>query len=161
VGNLPYNISTPLLFHLIAHIDAVRDIHAMLQKEVVERMVAAPGSSAYGRLSVALQYRFEMEKVLDVGPDAFYPQPKVESAVIRMLPRAKHELTAMDETLFARIVTTAFSQRRKTLRNTLRNILEAADFAALGIDPQARAETVSVSDFVRIANWVYQQQKAA
>ena len=152
VGNLPYNISTPLLFHLIAHIDAVRDIHAMLQKEVVERMVAAPGTSAYGRLSVALQYRFEMEKVLDVGPDAFYPQPKVESAVIRMLPRAAHELTARDDALFARIVTTAFSQRRKTLRNTLRDILTLADFEALVINPQARAETLAVDDFVRIAN---------
>ncbi len=152
VGNLPYNISTPLLFHLIAHIDAVRDIHAMLQKEVVERMVAAPDTSAYGRLSVALQYRFEMEKVLDVGPDAFYPQPKVESAVIRMLPRAAHELTALDDALFARIVTTAFSQRRKTLRNTLRDILTLTDFETLRIDPQARAETLAVGDFVRIAN---------
>jgi 16S rRNA (adenine1518-N6/adenine1519-N6)-dimethyltransferase len=152
VGNLPYNISTPLLFHLAEHITSVRDIHAMLQKEVVERMVAAPDTSAYGRLSVALQYRFEMEKVLDVGPDAFYPQPKVESAVIRMTPRQKREPAAVDEALFARIVTTAFSQRRKTLRNTLRNILDIADFEALGIDPSARAETVSVSDFVRIAN---------
>ena len=152
VGNLPYNISTPLLFHLAEHIDSVRDIHAMLQKEVVERMVAAPDSSAYGRLSVALQYRFEMEKVLDVGPDAFYPQPKVQSAVIRMTPREKREPAALDEALFARIVTTAFSQRRKTLRNTLRNILQIADFEALDINPNARAETLSVSDFVRIAN---------
>ena len=154
VGNLPYNISTPLLFHLTEQIACVRDIHAMLQKEVVERMVAAPDTAAYGRLSVALQYRFEMEKVLDVGPDAFYPQPKVDSAVIRMLPRVKHTPAATDEALFAHIVTTAFSQRRKTLRNTLRNILEAADFEALDIDPGARAETLSVSDFVRIGNWV-------
>ncbi len=152
VGNLPYNISTPLLFHLAEHIASVRDIHAMLQKEVVERMVAAPDSSAYGRLSVALQYRFEMEKVLDVGPDAFYPQPKVQSAVIRMTPRQKREPAAVDEALFARIVTTAFSQRRKTLRNTLRNVLEISDFEALSINPSARAETLSVSDFVRIAN---------
>jgi 16S rRNA (adenine1518-N6/adenine1519-N6)-dimethyltransferase len=159
VGNLPYNISTPLLFHLAAHIDSVRDIHAMLQKEVVERMVAAPDTAAYGRLSVALQYRFEMEKVLDVGPDAFYPQPKVHSAVIRMLPRAKREPAALDDALFARVVTTAFSQRRKTLRNTLHNVLEAADFEALGIDPGARAETLAVGDFVRIANWLDQQQK--
>jgi 16S rRNA (adenine1518-N6/adenine1519-N6)-dimethyltransferase len=152
VGNLPYNISTPLLFHLASYIGSVRDIHAMLQKEVVERMVAVPDSAAYGRLSVALQYRFEMEKVLDVGPDAFYPQPKVDSAVVRMLPREKREPEAKDEALFARIVTTAFSQRRKTLRNTLRNILELADFEALGIAPSARAETLAVSDFVRIAN---------
>jgi 16S rRNA (adenine1518-N6/adenine1519-N6)-dimethyltransferase len=159
VGNLPYNISTPLLFHLTAQIVCVRDIHAMLQKEVVERMVAAPDTAAYGRLSVALQYRFEMEKVLDVGPDAFYPRPKVDSAVIRMLPRAKPERQASDEALFARIVTTAFSQRRKTLRNTMRNVLESADFEVLGIDPQARAETLAVGDFVRIANHISAGQK--
>ena len=158
VGNLPYNISTPLLFHLAAHIDSVRDIHAMLQREVVERMVAAPDTAAYGRLSVALQYRFDMEKVLAVGPDAFYPQPKVDSAVIRMLPRAAREPAAQDEALLAKIVTTAFSQRRKTLRNTLRNILEAADFDALNIDAGARAETLGVGDFVRITNRVSQQQ---
>jgi len=161
VGNLPYNISTPLLLHLAEQIGCVRDIHAMLQKEVVERMVAAPGSAAYGRLSVALQYRFKMEKVLDVGPDAFYPRPKVDSAVVRMLPRATRELTAQDEALFARIVTTAFAQRRKTLRNTLRNILEPADFETLGIAPSARAETLAVGDFVRIANGVAEQQKTA
>lgn len=159
VGNLPYNISTPLLFHLAEHIACVRDIHVMLQREVVERMVAEPDTAAYGRLSVALQYRFDMEKVLDVGPDAFYPQPKVDSAVVRMLPRAVREPAAQDETLFARITTAAFSQRRKTMRNTLRNILETADFEALGIDPGARAETLAVSDFVRIANWVQGQRK--
>ena len=159
VGNLPYNISTPLLFHLATHIDSIRDIHAMLQKEVVERMVAAPGTAAYGRLSVALQYRFDMEKVLDVDPDAFYPRPKVDSAVIRMLPRATRKPAAQDEALFARIVTTAFSQRRKTLRNTLRTILKITDFEALAIDAGARAETLTVGDFVHIANWVGEQHK--
>lgn len=158
VGNLPYNISTPLLFHLAGHIRCVRDIHVMLQKEVVERMVAAPHTSAYGRLSVALQYRYDMEKVLDVGPDAFYPQPKVNSAVVRMVPRQMRTPEMQDELLFARIVTTAFSQRRKTLRNTLRNLLEAPDFEALAIDPGARAETLSVSDFVRVANFVAERQ---
>jgi 16S rRNA (adenine1518-N6/adenine1519-N6)-dimethyltransferase len=157
VGNLPYNISTPLLFHLVAQIRCVRDIHVMLQKEVVARMVAEPDTSAYGRLSVALQYRFEMEKVLDVGPDAFYPQPKVDSAVVRMVPRTPCVPEALDEALFARITTAAFSQRRKTLRNTLRNILQAADFETLGIDPGARAETLAVGDFVRIANWLNQR----
>jgi len=152
VGNLPYNISTPLLFHLAESIAHIRDIHVMLQKEVVERMVAAPGSAAYGRLSVALQYRFDMEKVLDVGPEAFFPRPKVESAVVRMTPKLVREPEAKDEALFARITTAAFSQRRKTLRNTLRHILALADFAALGIDPGARAETLSVGDFVRMAN---------
>lgn len=154
VGNLPYNISTPLLFHLAEQITCVRDIHVMLQKEVVERMVAAPDTTAYGRLSVMLQYRFDMEKVLDVGPDAFYPQPKVDSAVVRMLPRTRIEPCATDEAVFARVVTTAFAQRRKTLRNTLRNVLELTDFETLVVDPGARAETLSVSDFVRIANWV-------
>jgi 16S rRNA (adenine1518-N6/adenine1519-N6)-dimethyltransferase len=152
VGNLPYNISTPLLFHLADCIAHIRDIHVMLQKEVVERMVAAPGGSDYGRLSVMLQYRFDMEKVLDVGPQAFYPQPKVDSAVVRMLPRTDRDPEARDETLFARVVTAAFSQRRKTLRNTLKNVVETADLEALAIDPGARAETLSVSDFVRIAN---------
>jgi 16S rRNA (adenine1518-N6/adenine1519-N6)-dimethyltransferase len=152
VGNLPYNISTPLLFHLAEHIAHIRDIHVMLQKEVVERMVAAPGGGDYGRLSVMLQYRFDMEKVIDVGPDAFYPQPKVDSAVVRMLPRKVIEPKARDETLFAHVVTAAFSQRRKTLRNTLRNLLELPDFDALAINPGARAETLSVADFVRIAN---------
>ena len=161
VGNLPYNISTPLLFHLAGQIGCVRDIHVMLQKEVVERMVAAPDTAAYGRLSVALQYRFEMEKVLDVGPEAFHPQPKVDSAVVRMLPRAVREPLAADEALFGRITTAAFSQRRKTLRNTLRNILELPDFEALDIDPGARAETLSVSDFVGIANRVSQKQAVA
>lgn len=152
VGNLPYNISTPLLFHLVAYSAQLRDVHVMLQKEVVERMVAAPGGGDYGRLSVMLQYRFDMEKVLDVGPDAFYPQPKVDSAVVRMTPRLRIEPAARDEALFARVVTTAFSQRRKTLRNTLRNLLSAEDFLALSIDPNARAETLSVQDFVAIAN---------
>ena len=160
VGNLPYNISTPLLFYLADQIHCVRDIHVMLQREMVERMVAEPDTAAYGRLSVALQYRFDLEKVLDVGPDAFYPQPKVNSAVVRMTPRVKIEPKAADEALFARIVTTAFSQRRKTLRNTLRNVLELADYEALEIDPGARAETLSVLDFVNIANRVGAQDNA-
>ena len=152
VGNLPYNISTPLLFHLAGNAAHLRDIHAMLQKEVVDRMIAAPGGSDYGRLSVMLQYRFEMEKVLDVGPEAFHPKPKVDSAVVRIVPRVQIDPIARDEAVFARVVTAAFSQRRKTLRNTLRNILDLTDFEALGIDPGARGETLSVADFVRISN---------
>jgi len=158
VGNLPYNISTPLLFQLAAQIECVRDIHVMLQKEVVERMVALPSTADYGRLSVMLQYAFEMEKVLDVGPEAFHPQPKVHSAVVRMLPRAKRDPAASDETLFAKVVMAAFSQRRKTLRNTMKNLLNADDFQTLNIDPGARAETLAVSDFVRIANHVCEQK---
>lgn len=154
VGNLPYNISTPLLFHLVDCAHCLRDIHAMLQAEVVARMTAAPGSSEYGRLSVMLQYHFDMEKVLDVPAEAFDPVPKVESAVIRMMPHGRGTAArAADPKLFEQTVAFAFSQRRKTLRNTLGAVLTAGDFEALRIDPRARAQTLSVEDFVRIADY--------
>ncbi|MFN7086612.1 MAG: 16S rRNA (adenine(1518)-N(6)/adenine(1519)-N(6))-dimethyltransferase RsmA [Burkholderiales bacterium] len=152
VGNLPYNISTPLLFHLAQSARRLRDIHVMLQKEVVERMVARPSSSAYGRLSVMLQYRFEMEKILEVPAQAFRPAPKVESAVVRLLPRTP--AVPCDEALFAKLVASAFAQRRKTLRNALKNHLAAEDFAALGLDAGIRAENLAVADFARMANHV-------
>ena len=153
VGNLPYHISTPLLFRFEAVAQQLRDIHIMLQSEVVERIVAAPASSEYGRLSVMLQYRFDMEKVLDVPASAFEPAPKVESAVIRMIPRGAERTRARDERVFAETVTAAFSQRRKTLRNTLGHLIARADFEALGIDPQARAQTLAVTDFIKIADY--------
>jgi 16S rRNA (adenine1518-N6/adenine1519-N6)-dimethyltransferase len=153
VGNLPYHISTPILFHLFDAAHVLRDIHVMLQAEVVERMVAAPGDSEYGRLSVMLQYRFEMEKVLDVPAEAFDPAPKVESAVVRMSPRGGAWQCAKNEKLLSETVALAFSQRRKTLRNTLGRALNAADFEKLGIDPQARAQTLSVEEFVRVADY--------
>jgi 16S rRNA (adenine1518-N6/adenine1519-N6)-dimethyltransferase len=153
VGNLPYHISTPLLFHLADSALMLRDIHVMLQKEVVDRMVAVPGSSEYGRLSVMLQYRFEMEKLIDVPPCAFRPPPKVESAVVRMLPHEANALCARDERLFAETVAAAFSQRRKTLRNTLAQVLAPDDLAGLGIDPQRRAQTLTIADFVKIADY--------
>jgi 16S rRNA (adenine1518-N6/adenine1519-N6)-dimethyltransferase len=153
VGNLPYHISTPILFRLAEIAHALRDIHVMLQAEVVERITAAPGSSDYGRLSVMLQYHFDTEKVLDVPAQAFHPVPKVESAVIRMLPRRDGTRRATDEGLLAQTVALAFSQRRKTLRNTLGSVLSAADFKALDIDPQARAQTLGVEQFVNIANY--------
>ena len=153
VGNLPYHISTPILFHLFEAADALRDIHVMLQAEVVERMVAAPGDSEYGRLSVMLQYRFDMEKVLDVPPEAFDPAPKVDSAVVRMSPRSGEWRRAQDEKLLSETVALAFSQRRKTLRNTLGRALSAGDFEKLGIDPQARAQTLPVEDFIRVADY--------
>ncbi|HJW23360.1 MAG TPA: 16S rRNA (adenine(1518)-N(6)/adenine(1519)-N(6))-dimethyltransferase RsmA [Rhodocyclaceae bacterium] len=152
VGNLPYNISTPLLFHLAGFAERVRDMHFMLQKEVVERMVAAPGDSEFGRLSVMLQYRFHLEWLLDVPPESFDPAPKVQSAVVRLIPKAAAELNARDEAVLARVVTAAFSQRRKMLRNTLKGILDDAGFTALGITPTARAEDLAVEDYVRIAN---------
>jgi 16S rRNA (adenine1518-N6/adenine1519-N6)-dimethyltransferase len=152
IGNLPYNISTPLLFHLARHAGAVRDLHVMLQKEVVDRMVAAPSSSEYGRLSVMLQYRFEMERVLDVPSAAFHPVPKVESAVVRMMPFAPLPHPARDESRLAAVVAAAFGQRRKTLRNTLKGYLGAADFERLGVDSGLRAQDLSVADFVKLAD---------
>ena len=154
VGNLPYHISTPILFHLFEVAHALHDIHVMLQSEVVERMVAAPGSSEYGRLSVMLQYRFHMDKVLDVPPEAFRPAPQVDSAVIRMIPRGGDRLRAQDEKALSETVALAFSQRRKTLRNTLGKQLSVQDFEALELDSQARAQTLAVEDFIRIADYV-------
>ena len=152
VGNLPYNISTPLLFHLASFADCVYDMHFMLQKEVVERMVAEPGTADFGRLSVMLQYRFVMDWLLDVPPESFDPAPKVDSAVVRLIPRLAAELTVKDEAKFAALVTAAFAQRRKMLRNNLKDILADADFARLGIAPTARAEQLSLDDYVRMAN---------
>ena len=141
VGNLPYNISTPLLFHLARYAERVRDMHFMLQREVVERMVAAPSTPAYGRLSVALQARFRMKKLFNVGKGAFQPPPKVESAVVRLEPLP--EILNIDEDLLRR----AFSARRKTLRNAL----PGANFAAAGIDPTLRPENLSPSDYARLS----------
>ena len=152
VGNLPYNISTPLLFHLARHAGSIRDIHAMLQKEVVERMIAAPSASEYGRLSVMLQYRFEMERILDVPAAAFNPAPKVESAVVRLTPFSPLPHPARDEAVLGKIVAAAFSQRRKTLRNALRGYFKAPDFERLGVDGGLRAQDLGVADFVRMAD---------
>ncbi len=152
VGNLPYNISTPLLFHLSCYADQVSDMHFMLQKEVVERMVAQPGGSDYGRLSVMLQYRYVMELLFIVPPTAFTPAPKINSAIVRMTPLPACQRHAKDEILFARVVSAAFSQRRKMLRNTLRELIAENELTLLGIAPTARAEDLSVGDYVRIAN---------
>lgn len=152
VGNLPYNISTPILFHLLDNIHHITDMHFMLQKEVVERMVASPSTAAYGRLSVMLQYKLNMSYLFTVPPEAFEPAPKVESAFVRCVPFATLPVTANDEAFFAKIVLAAFSQRRKTLRNTLKPFMTDADFTAVDINPQLRAENLSVAEFVRIAN---------
>jgi 16S rRNA (adenine1518-N6/adenine1519-N6)-dimethyltransferase len=150
VGNLPYNISTPLLFHLARYADRVRDMHFMLQLEVVERMVAPPSTADYGRLSVALQVRFRMKKLFNVSKGAFRPPPKVESAVVRMEPLA--DPPALEGTPFDDLLRGAFSSRRKQLRNALP--LAASDFAELGIDPSARPENLSPTDYVRIAQYL-------
>ncbi len=152
VGNLPYNISTPLLFHLAAYAERVRDMHFMLQKEVVDRMVAAPGTGDYGRLSVMLQYRFDMERLFAVPPGAFDPPPQVDSAIVRLVPRPAAELQARDEAVFARVVQAAFSQRRKMLRNTLRPYFDEERLAGLGVPPTARAEELPVAAYVALAN---------
>jgi 16S rRNA (adenine1518-N6/adenine1519-N6)-dimethyltransferase len=151
VGNLPYNISTPLLFRLLGQAQCVRDMHFLLQKEVVERMAAAPGSKNYGRLSVMLQVRCRVEPLFVIGPGAFQPPPKVDSTLVRLTPFTVPPHAIPDPALFARLVSAAFSQRRKTLRNALRALLDAESIAACGIDPAARAETLAVVDFVRLA----------
>ena len=147
VGNLPYNISTPILFHLARYADRVRDLHFMLQKEVVDRMVAKPSTPDYGRLSVMLQVRFAMKKLFNVAPGAFRPPPKVESAVVRLVPLQNK--MQCDEAIFERIVREAFSARRKTLRNALP--LSARDYEDLGLDPKLRPENLSPADYVHIA----------
>jgi len=154
VGNLPYNISTPLLFHLADYAEIVYDMHFMLQKEVVERMVALPGESDFGRMSVMLQYRFYLEWLIDVPPESFDPPPKVQSAVVRLIPKDVAELHAKSHTKLSHVVLAAFSQRRKMLRNTLKGTLDDAGFAALNIDPTRRPEDLSVDDYVRIANYL-------
>ncbi|HEU4460397.1 MAG TPA: 16S rRNA (adenine(1518)-N(6)/adenine(1519)-N(6))-dimethyltransferase RsmA [Methylibium sp.] len=148
VGNLPYNISSPILFHLLPLAEAVTDQHFMLQKEVVERMAAAPGGKDYGRLSVMLQWRYDIESVLDVPPEAFEPPPRVESAVVRMQPLT--QAATLDATLLEALVATAFSQRRKLLRHTLGRWLEARGFAG-EFDTQRRAEEVPVAEYVALA----------
>ncbi|WP_244815249.1 16S rRNA (adenine(1518)-N(6)/adenine(1519)-N(6))-dimethyltransferase RsmA [Caballeronia sp. Lep1P3] len=154
VGNLPYNISSPLLFHLTAFAPKVIDQHFMLQDEVVERMIAEPASKDYGRLSVMLQYRYVMDKLIDVPPDSFNPPPKVNSAIVRMIPFAPHELPDVSETVLSDVVKAAFAQRRKVLRNNLAAYRDKIDFDALGFDLSRRAEEVPVAEFVGLAQAV-------
>lgn len=154
VGNLPYNISSPILFKLLENTPQIIDMHFMLQKEVVERMVAQPSSPAYGRLSVMLQYKLQMDYLITVPPDAFNPAPKVESAFVRCVPYATLPHPAKDEALFAKLVLAAFGQRRKTLRNTLKEFLKDVDYQQLKIGSQLRAENLSVKNFVEIANYL-------
>jgi len=151
VGNLPYNISSPLLFHLMGFAEVVVDQHFMLQNEVVERMVAEPGTKDFGRLSVMLQMRYAMDKLIHVPPEAFEPAPKVDSAIVRMIPLSAAEMPDVDKRVMGEVVTAAFSQRRKMLRNTLGAYRDRIDFAALGFDLARRAEDVPVSEYVMLA----------
>lgn len=155
VGNLPYNISSPLLFALVDCADQVRDQHFMLQREVVDRMVAEPGSSEYSRLSVMLQYRYQIHKLFDVAPEAFDPPPRVTSAIVRMIPRGDERVRALDEKLFAAVVQRAFSQRRKMLRGVMGEWTASIPWETLGVLPTWRAEQVSVSGFVGMADALF------
>jgi len=152
VGNLPYNISTPILFHLNEYVGNIIDTHFMLQKEVVDRMAAAPGNKDYGRLSVMLQWQLRVEKLFDVRPGAFTPPPKVDSSVVRLVPHALPPIQVRDAAAFANLVRAAFAQRRKTLRNNLKGLMTAETLESLGIDPQRRAETLTLGEFATVAN---------
>jgi 16S rRNA (adenine1518-N6/adenine1519-N6)-dimethyltransferase len=151
VGNLPYNISTPLLFRLLEFFPLIKDMHFMLQKEVVERITASPGSKEYGRLSVILQYYCHVDYLFTVPPGAFFPAPKVESAIARLTPRKPEELRAGNEAFFRNLVKIAFQQRRKTLRNTLKQLPGDLDLSAVTLDLTRRPETLSVAEFVELA----------
>lgn len=151
-GNLPYNISTPLLFHAAAFATRCTDFHFMLQQEVVDRMVSEPSGPEYGRLSVMLQYRFRIDRLFEVSARSFRPQPKVRSAVVRLVPRRAEELRAISHAGFAEVVSRAFSMRRKMLRNTLAELISARELAEMGIDPEKRAQDLPVAAFVTIAN---------
>ncbi len=152
VGNLPYNLSSPILFHALHHAASVRDMHFMLQKEVVERMGAMPGSKVYGRLSVMLQAYCVVTPLFTVPPDAFRPAPKVDSAVVRLVPRDPASIGIEDPLRFAAVVRAAFGQRRKTLRNALMGVLDSASIQAAGVRPDLRAEQLAVADFIRLSN---------
>ncbi len=152
IGNLPYNISTPLLFHLISFANQIDDMHFMLQKEVVDRICATPGTKKYGRLSVMLQYHCEAENLFDVPPESFNPVPKVMSAIVKLTPHSQPPVTVEDYSDFNTVVTHAFSQRRKTIRNALKKILAEEHFQSLNIDPSLRAEEISLHDYAGLSN---------
>jgi 16S rRNA (adenine1518-N6/adenine1519-N6)-dimethyltransferase len=161
VGNLPYNLSSPILFHVLEHAAVVRDMVFMLQKEVVDRMAAGPGSKVYGRLSVMLQAYCAVTPLFDVPPGAFRPPPKVDSAVVRLVPRDASTIGIRDPRRFAHVVRDAFGQRRKTLRNALSKLCDAAAIEAAGVRPDARAEQVPVAGFIQLANSLAERDPGA
>jgi 16S rRNA (adenine1518-N6/adenine1519-N6)-dimethyltransferase len=154
VGNLPYNISTPLMFHLLEYSDIIKDMHFMLQKEVVQRLCAGPGDNAYGRLGIMMQYHCETRYLFTVSSGSFTPAPKVESAIVRLTPRKEPKYKANTFSTFERVVKASFAQRRKTLRNNLKGIIDDEGFESLGINPTVRAESLPIETFVAIANYV-------
>lgn len=157
IGNLPYNISTPILFHLLKYKNHIRDMHFMLQKEVIDRMIAPHNEKAYGRLSVMVQYHFDAKSLFNIPPHAFSPPPKVQSAFIRLVPynATNHPYGAVDLKSFENVVRSAFSLRRKTIHNSLKPWMSNDDFAHLNLDPSLRPENLSVQDFVNIANYIH------
>lgn len=153
-GNLPYNISTPLIFHLLTFKDCVQDMHFMLQKEVVNRMAAAPNSKTYGRLSIMTQYFCQVMPVMEIGPEAFQPPPKVDSAIVRLIPHKEIKYPAKDVKWLARVTREAFNQRRKTIRNSFKKLISVEDLEALGIDASLRPENLSLEDYINVANFL-------
>lgn len=156
VGNLPYNISTPLLFRLLGSAALISDMHFMLQKEVVDRLAASPGNKLWGRLGIMAQYRCRVEHLFDVAPQSFFPPPKVNSAIVRLTPWTRSPWPACDSDQLRATVQAAFSARRKTLRNNLKALIDSTRLEALGIDPAARAETLQLSQFIEIANAIHE-----
>ena len=156
VGNLPYNISTPLLFHLLKYQSSIEDMHFMLQKEVAERLAAAPGNKNYGRLSIMIQYCCEVNLLFEVPPEAFEPPPKVDSAVVCLRPYRVSSYAVVDKGLLGKVVTQAFAMRRKTLANNLKPLLSAAELLALDIDPVARPEQIALEDYVRLTQHLHE-----
>ncbi len=159
VGNLPYNISTPLLFHLLEQSRCIRDMHFMLQKEVVDRLAAQPGTSDYGRLGIMVQYHCRVERLFTVPPGAFYPPPKVYSAIVRLVPHEHPPVEVQSVQTLSQVVAQAFSQRRKTLRNTLKPLVAGSEIEALGIDPGRRPETLTLAEFALLTNAVHAKLK--
>lgn len=157
IGNLPYNISTPLLFHLMTQAPHIQDMHFMLQKEIVNRLQAQPGSKQFGRLSIMIQLHCRVEALFDVDPECFHPKPKVMSSIVRLVPHPTQRYFIDDMPLFETLVKTAFSQRRKTIRNTLKKMCADEDLSAVNIDPSSRAEALNIDDFVALSNHLKQR----
>jgi len=153
-GNLPYNISTPLIFHLLSFKSQVKDMHFMLQKEVVQRMAAGPDCKAYGRLSIMTQYQCQVIPVMEIGPEAFKPAPKVDSAIVRLIPHKEINNPVKDINALNTVCLTAFNQRRKTLRNSFKSLVNVEQLAALNIDANLRPENLSINDYIKLANFI-------
>ena len=159
VGNLPYNISTPLLFKLMTGIELIKDMHFMLQKEVVDRLASTPSTSAYGRLGIMAQYHCRIEKCFDVPPESFKPAPKVQSAIVRLVPHEQLPYPVEDEEVLRNLVTVAFSQRRKTIRNSLKSLMDEAALEAAGVDPRLRPENITPEQYANLANRLSQNKE--